>query len=244
MIKTNYSAEQLVSRWEDRREIKNLMGKYAYCILLKKESEIFDMLWSQEQPDICLGFNKGYYTGKAAVARYYESIHKNNLLKASVLKKVFPEQLGGKTDEELYGIGDFEYVPLSTPVIELAEDGKTAKGIWYSQGTYADVGTSGPVSYWTWRCYAIDFIKEDGEWRIWHLLSVEDINHPAGQNWTKEPEPYPELPEFAELSAVFIPEPTVPEAVRELYYPGRPFAKQPKLPEPYETFGDTFSYGI
>jgi hypothetical protein len=40
------------------------------------------------------------------------------------------------------------------------------------------------------------------------------------------------------------PEPNVPAVLREAYYPGRPFTESPALPEPYETFAETFSYGI
>ena len=32
-----YSTEELVSRWEDQRYMKNLMGKYANCMILNKE---------------------------------------------------------------------------------------------------------------------------------------------------------------------------------------------------------------
>ena len=31
--------------------------------------------------------------------------------------------------------------------------------------------------------------------------------------------------------------------LREYYYPGRPMAKLPPLPVPYDTFDSTFSYG-
>lgn len=36
-----YSTEELVSRWEDQRYMKNLMGKYANCMILNKEHEMF-----------------------------------------------------------------------------------------------------------------------------------------------------------------------------------------------------------
>ena len=37
-----YSTEELVSRWEDQRYMKNLMGKYANCMILNKEHEMFE----------------------------------------------------------------------------------------------------------------------------------------------------------------------------------------------------------
>ena len=42
MKRTNMPLEALVTRWEDRREIQNLMGRYTYALLLKQEKDIFD----------------------------------------------------------------------------------------------------------------------------------------------------------------------------------------------------------
>ena len=39
-------------------------------------------------------------------------------------------------------------------------------------------------------------------------------------------------------------EPDVPCTLREEYSAERPFAPSPRLPEPYTTFAETFSYGI
>lgn len=35
MKRTNMPLEALVTRWEDRREIQNLMGRYTYALLLQ-----------------------------------------------------------------------------------------------------------------------------------------------------------------------------------------------------------------
>lgn len=56
---------------------------------------------------------------------------------------------------------------LLTPVIEIARDGKTAQGLWDSFG--ANVRNLDDVGVWLWTKYGIDFIKEDGVWKIWHL---------------------------------------------------------------------------
>ena len=44
-----YSTEELVSRWEDQRYMKNLMGKYANCMILNKEHEMFERFWSKKR---------------------------------------------------------------------------------------------------------------------------------------------------------------------------------------------------
>ncbi len=238
-----YTTEQLVTRWEDQRAIKNLMGKYANLVLLNREGEIYDRFWSVAQ-DTCLGFNDGYYAGAEAVAAYYQAEAERNMLVAKTLQARFPEQLGGQSDEELYGVGPFKVKPLYNPVIEIAEDGATAKGLWSCQGAYNLVGSSGPVANWTWGYFAVDFVKEADGWKIWHMLYVNDVDCICGQSWGKPQQPYPELPEFAALGEFRYPEYTVRKTVRALYHPERPVTPVPEIPVPYQTFADTFSYGI
>jgi hypothetical protein len=238
-----FTTEQLVGRWEDQRAIKNLMGKYANLTLLNREGEIYDRFWSKAA-DACLGFNDGYYVGDQAVASYYQAVEQRNLLVAQLLRDRFPEQLGGKSDEEIYGIGPFKIKPLYNPVIEVAGDGKTAKGLWSCQGAYNEVGSAGPVANWTWGYFAVDFVKESDGWKIWHLLYVNDVDCICGQSWGKPQQPYPELPEFAPLATFAYPPYTVEQTVRTLYTPERPVTLAPAIPEPYTTFAETFSYGI
>jgi hypothetical protein len=66
-----------------------------------------------------------------------------------------------------------------TPVIEVAGDGKTAKGIWYSiglavRGSVDENGNTSVGTGWMWEKYGVDFIKEDGGWKIWHLINLMD----------------------------------------------------------------------
>ena len=65
----------------------------------------------------------------------------------------------------------------------------------------------------------------------------------AGQPLHAPYAPYPELPEFAEMRAFTMPEPTVKTCVRPIYTVDRPFQQPPRIPEPYARFEETFSYG-
>ena len=88
-----FNTEQLVGRFEDRRDVKNLAGKYVMSLLLKKEPTMLADLWSGRE-DISLGMNSGYYAGRTAVEGYYASIDAATRQKAQVVKSVFPEDLG------------------------------------------------------------------------------------------------------------------------------------------------------
>ena len=238
-----FTSEQLVQRWEGQRAIKNLMGKYANCVILNREQEIFGRFWAGAREDLCLGFNDGYYQGPGAVAGYYAACRDRNALVASLLQKRFPEVLGGLSPEEIYGVGPFKVKPMACPIIEVAADGETAKGIWYSRGTYNDITPQGPVAFWDYAVFACDFVREEGQWKILHMLRLSDIVVPGGKSWGKHYAPYPDLPEFAGARGFEPPEPTVKKTLREPYYPGRPFAPLPEPPVPYRTFQETFSYG-
>jgi hypothetical protein len=240
---TRFTTEQLVDRWEDRRDIKNLMGKYVTSLLLKKEKTMFESFWSRKD-DICLGVNEGYYHGRGAIKAFYETIDRYTAATRDLLVKLFPKETAGKTPDELYGIGPFEFKGISNAVIEIATDGETAKGMWSCFGMSTTVTTRGPVSYWIFGTYAADFNREGDEWKIWHLLYLEDVNSPAGHSWAEDKNPYPELPEFAPLANMALPEPNIRNVLRKRYSVNRPFTRLPRIPEPYETFSKTFSYGM
>lgn len=240
---TRFTTEQLVGRFEDRRDIKNLMGKYVVSILLKKEKTMFESFWSKK-PDICLGVNEGYYSGPETIKSCYETIDKYTVATRDLLVKLFPKETAGKTPVQLYGIGPFESRSINNAVIEIATDGETGKGMWSCLGNVTDVTTRGPVSHWLCATYAADFIRESDSWKIWHLLYLEDVRSPSGHNWSEGKNPYPELPEFAPLGTVSLPQPDIKQTLRERYHANRPFTKLPRIPEPYDTFSETFSYGI
>lgn len=240
----SYTSEQLVGIFEDQRDLKNLMGKVCYTMLLKQEKDMVSRFWSGRQ-DICLGVNDGYYDGAEAVKGYYQAIHDHTVEATEFLKKAFPDRMGKLTEEEQFGAGSMDVKPMDTAVIEIAGDGETAKGIWYSRGTYNDITPQGPVAFWKLGVYACDFVREDGQWKIWHMLNLTDILVPGGKSWgDPNRTPYPDLPEFAGAKAFQAPAPNVPKKLFETYYPGRPFAPLPEPPVPYNTFAETFSYGL
>lgn len=232
----------LTERWEDQRTVKNLMGKYVNCLLLNRQGEIFDAFFSR-RADVCLTFNDGSYIGPEAVSGYFAALVERNRLSAKLLRRCLPEKLGDKTEEELYGIGPFHVKPLTAPVIEVAEDGETAKGLWFCLGCNAEVTSRGPEASWTWGYFAGDFVYENGDWRIWHLQYLNDVDSLCGRSWGKPVTPYPELAAFAPLGEFEMPPYTAAETVRELYSPTRPLLETPRIPEPYQTFSETFSYG-
>lgn len=241
MNKKAFTAEHLLTRWEIRREVQNIMGKYSQSYCIKQEGSL-PQFWSQRE-DISLGVNDGYYIGPAAVQGYYAAIAEETRLASKLIAARFPQKLAGKTEEELFGVGQLSYRPIDTAVVEVADDLQTAKGLWVVRGLVEKITTAGPVSFWDFSYWAVDFILEDGAWKIWHMLDLAEVNTRQGINLTDTPQPLPEDPAFAEMASISMPRPTKPVTLRETYRADRPFTPSPRVPEPYQTFAETFSYG-
>lgn len=237
-----YTTEQLLERWEAVHEIENLMGRRAFLLMLVRDQRVFEELWSKNAP--CLGVNAGYYQGQDAIAGYLAYLSDLQLARAEAAIAAHPEALDGKLPEDALGAGALHPNNLTTPVIELAGDMQTAKGLWYVMDTHVDFSQFGHDSMMSWGRVGVDFIREGGQWKIWHMIFAEDFYTTAGYDWTA---PTPErtvLPEFAHLAHFKAPRPNVPQRVYELWHDRRQAKAFPAVPEPYETFADTFSYGV
>jgi hypothetical protein len=239
-----FTPEQILTRWEQQREVKNLMVRMiSQDCLFRREHLAYETYWSR-RPDVCLGVNEGYYQGADAVRGYFAAVEAQTALESRLLQQKFPTRLGDKTDEEVYGVGGLRYKAMEIPVVEIAGDGQTAKAIYHIHGCNTRLTPAGQVSYWERSWVACDLVLEDGQWRVWHLLYVTDIDHPCGTKWTDTPPVYDEDPALAAMKTVSFPAPNVAVCNRERYHGKRPLTPPPEYPLPYDTFAETFSYGI
>lgn len=61
---------------------------------------------------------------------------------------------------------------VNTPLIHVAFDRKTARGLWYSDGFVTDDrGNTDIIA----QKVAVDFIREGDSWKIWHLVYGSDL---------------------------------------------------------------------
>ena len=238
-----FTPMELLERLEWRREIRNVMGRISHDYAIKQEAQVYDRYFSRRE-DVCLGLNNGYYKGAAAVKGYYDALGEEIRLSSSLIAKMFPRELEGKTEDELYGVGMISYLPFESQVIEIADDGQTAKGIWNVRGSTSRLTAAGPVANWIFGWAAVDFVLEDGEWKILNLLLLYNVDHQCGVGFTEPEKVFEPVPEFAPMADFHLPEPNVPMTVMETFRPDRPRTRSPRCPEPYTTFADTFSYGI
>ncbi len=173
----------------DIQAVENIMNRHVLYHCYGEHIEEMEEIWVQDpvnQATASFGQNQGYYVGYDAIWEAYAVGHWNNWLSSA---KRFCEQNGidtsAMTDDEIIeaygGVGQLLLHVTTTAIIEVAEDGKTAKGYWYSPGMIAE---SGQNANSIWEAYGCDFVKEDGEWKIWHLHMYTDFMCQFGDTFT------------------------------------------------------------
>jgi hypothetical protein len=132
---------------------------------------------------------------------------------------------------------------LASPVIEIAADGKTAKGVWMSPGheTGPDPETGKPKGNWCWSKYGCDFVKEDGQWKLWHYHVYRTFKTPFDTDWAEGGD-WKTTPVGTKMSEDMLGKPDIPTTYDHPYSPTTKVELVPEPPEPYETFDPSKAY--
>lgn len=233
-----YSEDEEMERVWAAEEIKDLMSRRAvYNANDDRRGEIED-LWvrkSTNRMTASYGTDFGFYVGMDEIVKYYVIKHqRERKAELDSLRKLYPE-----VGENALGTGALINHPVSSPFVEIAEDGKTGRGLWYSIGQETKVNNDGKCEgYWMLGKYAADFIREDGVWKIWHIMVSSDLYCHAGEDFGDQPEIFD--PGEYMLEKEF-GEPTIKQKLRtiEFYWSD----DYPTMPKPYVTFDSDNSYG-
>ena len=211
-----FTAEEKIQRAYDMIQIKNIMARHAFYHAASRHDIEMETLWAHNAPNISWGNSGGFQIGRDVVWSFYVKPH--------VGKTAAPGELFMHT--------------LTTPLIEIAGDGQTAQAMWYTPGFTTGRGFDAPEDAplkgeWMYERYAIDFIKEDGEWKIWHFFVGTDFSFEAGTEYVER-----EMPPMGE---------TKPERgvlrIPNLYTSKYNWSAYPHFPAPYETWTPEISYG-
>jgi hypothetical protein len=157
--------EARIARLEAIHEIQNLQGRYNHFLLMSKNDGIVD-LFAKKDADVKAEIaDSGVYLGIEGVKRLFvKGMHAKHAIRG--------------------GLG---LHMVSTPVIEVSRDGKTARGMWFTFGANTRRDETGLHALWMAGKYDNEFVKEDGKWRFrsihWHVF----FRSPFEEGWVRRP---------------------------------------------------------
>jgi len=214
----------------DRQQVENLFSRYMYLHNAFEDEQIIP-LWAAE--------------GTEGMSAQY-----SNLGKYTQYEKIMEYHRGRPSP-----IGKLLFHYITTPVIEVAGDGKTATEHAANMPDWMfepNVEVDGKKVWMhnVYLKYGIDFIKQDGEWKIWHFHCFEVARAPYSMGWI----PFAAAAQDDSFNfdlmyvgddgaPVFMPETDEPATVlNNTYRTDTAQHLEARIPEPYNTFSETFSY--
>lgn len=233
------TTEQKLQKVLDIHEVQNVMSRHAYYHGLGKNAEELEAIWVKETPEPTFAQNQGYFVGYESINYYYgELCRMMQRANLKLLRQHYPEL--DESDDNL-GAGTLIMHPLTTSIIEIAGDGKTAKGMWYSPGQVTEIMPPDhkPIAHWIWEKYGVDLVRENGLWKIWHMHVYTDFFTPVGESWA---DLTADAPMGVGGPPVEMPRPDIEEETYKVYSHTQLPQDLPRMPEPYRTFSETFSY--
>jgi hypothetical protein len=235
--------QTLLERQQSRDDIMNLMGRYQYYHTGGQMDRIGRELFAWWLPDAKCEYGPLGVFGPEKSLQFFDAM---------------TESFTAGTGACLPGL--LEIHEITTPVLEVAQDNQTAKGLWLSTGAilmlHDDEAEAGRSFTWDTGKYAVDFINTDKGWRIWHLHVCDmwqtDFDRDPvataqpSEPWTTQ-EMIDEWNRQAAAGETVTPHgmPVIPDGPTTFHYNYASDASAPRQPEPpvpYRTFSETFSY--
>jgi hypothetical protein len=155
--------EKKIQYLSDMDEINKLQGKYQYLLYKQEWKTVADECFVRHTPGAMMeASDSGVFLGIEGIDRFFNE---------------HMAMVGKKT-------GFFTLHTAVTPAVEIAEDGQSAKGVWFSLGCF---GCKGVEDAWAWGTYIISYVKEDGVWKLWRVNFTPHFRAPYSQGWGKVP---------------------------------------------------------
>ena len=147
---------------EDTKAIKRLQRAYGYYLDKKLTDELVKLFADLPSTSVEYG-NAGIYVGRERIGRYLERLVGNGLAEGEV----------------------FNHIILQG-VVNVAPDGRTAKGRWRA---LIQTGQHGESAVWAEGPYENEYIKEDGVWKFRKIHWYQTLTAPYDPGWHLAPVP-------------------------------------------------------
>jgi len=162
--------ETEVRRLRDILEIQNLQSRYNFLIGMNLGDRVPEEVFAKKHSDVSFEIGDvGRWEGLESIRRVFGKL----------------TQVPGKMG----------LIMAIQPLIEVAKDGETARGQWMGFGPTALPEKASPeaepvlTAFWMCGKYDMEYIKENGAWRIKKLLYAYAFVTPFDKGWVKQPMP-------------------------------------------------------
>lgn len=144
------------------RGVCNAMGKHVFGYYGQIQQKELDEYWSKRD-DIVYAHGSIGYVGRENVYNYYTGM--TEAIKARG-RRIIKETRSEDVPEDI-GPGYKVMNMLMSPYVEIAADGKSAKGEWMAYSYMTNLSDSGkPDPMMVLSRYAGEFVLESGQWKI------------------------------------------------------------------------------
>lgn len=237
------SVKNKVERAAAAVEAENVMARHSYYHAAGKHREEVESIWTKQPAASWTLAMAKMWTLDSFVKSYVDGNDAMVNANMRALCRKYPEVEG----MDPHPLMEESVHMLTSPLIEVAGDAQSVKGVWYTPGLIlSTLNPSGEKeARWTWERYAADFIMEDGKLVYKNLVALCDFAGDVDDSdWTViEDNAGMALPEVTdENGEAVVP---VMDAVGEFYHnyaPWQPAQLIPRLPTAYESLKDTFEY--
>lgn len=235
-----YTDEQILFRAWDREVMQDMVGRFVYYWGSGDLEKAIRDLWVKEldhQKDASFATNIGFFVGIDEVHRHlvdeYAQREQETL---DEFIKACPEK--GYTKADL-GMGMTRTHSCTTPLIYIANDGKTARYLGYDLGMSGKGKPDGSADcYFEVGLLFVEFVKEEEGWKIWHMVEEHDFSMEAGKDYNTVPTKItdPNDPSFKDFG-----KPTIEKEVYDNLYGWEYLFYD--MPKPYKFYDEDEGYG-
>ena len=222
-------------------EIENVKGMHGYTHACGRGAREWSTIWNRSK-DATWAHGFGRMVGFEEI--WYDSVVGVDILQYQQygeLVKLYPEIAG--MDPLAVGSGSLH--TLASEVIEIADDGKSARTFFLTPGPQIGIihRSGHRVAELLWERYGSDFVYEDGQWKYFHEQVCPDVFSAYDTaNWAHDRY-------YDEINGVpmrdgggILPLLTDPGTRHNDYTSSQPVQNTVPWPVPYQTLDDDNSY--
>jgi len=162
-------------------DITNTFSAFLWYLRSAEEEKAIDTLWSVRDDIVYVDDGRGY-RGQRSVRAFLVDARKNlREEKLALLAQKYPGEYS--KDSNMLGIGDYNMQWPANSYLRIADDNQTAKGVWWTPGLFSETDENKNLqAYMRVVNYGVEFVNEDGKWKIWHLREFPEFSFPVDQD--------------------------------------------------------------